>query len=139
MTIRDIQHHLASTIGTDLSHEQISNITEAVTEKVKARQSRPLAPSYPVVYLDRLVVKVRDGGHVVSKAAHIAVGVDAEGVKHVLGIRVQAAERARFWSGVCAQPANGASATSSSCAATGCPRRSRRSGRAPWRKPVSCT
>ena len=106
MTIRDIRHHLASTIGTDLSHEQISNITEAVAEEVKAWQSRPLEPFYPVVYLDALVVKVRDGGHVVNKAAHIAVGVDVEGVKHVLGIWVQAAEGARFWSGVCAQLAN---------------------------------
>ena len=106
VTIRDIRHHLVSTIGTDLSHEQISNITEAVAEEVKAWQSRPLEPFYPVVYLDALVVKVRDGGHVVNKAAHIAVGVDVEGVKHVLGIWVQAVEGARFWSGVCAQLAN---------------------------------
>ena len=90
MTIRDIQHHLACTIGTDLSHETISKITDAVLEEVKAWQARPLEAFYPVVYLDALVVKVRDGAHVRNKAAHIAVGVDMDGVKHVLGIWVQA-------------------------------------------------
>ena len=54
MTIRDIQHHLASTIGTDLSHETISNITDAVSEEVLAWQSRPLEEFYPVMYLDAI-------------------------------------------------------------------------------------
>jgi transposase-like protein len=52
------------------------------------------------------VVKVRDGAHVRNKAAHIAVGVDMEGIKHVLGIWVQTAEGAKFWAGVCAELAN---------------------------------
>jgi putative transposase len=106
MTIRDIRHHLAATLGTELSHETISNVTEAVAEEVKTWQARALEPFYPVVYLDALVVKVRDGAHVTNRSAHIAVGVDPEGVKHVLGIWVQAAEGARFWSSVCAQLAN---------------------------------
>src|ERR1019366_7537570 len=55
MTIRDIQHHLVSTIGTDLSHETISKITDEVLEEVTAWQHRPLEPLYPVVYLDALV------------------------------------------------------------------------------------
>lgn len=59
-----------------------------------------------MIYLDALVVKVRDGAHVRIKAAHIAVGVDLEGVKHVLGIWVQTSEDATFWAGVCAEPAN---------------------------------
>ncbi len=63
MTVRDIQHHLQSTIGTELSHETISNITDAVAGEVKAWQARPLDPVYPIVYLDALVVKVRDGHH----------------------------------------------------------------------------
>ena len=63
-------------------------------EEVKAWQSRPLDPVYPIVYIDALVVKVRDGAHVVNKAAHIVVGVDTDGVKHVLGIWVQSAEGA---------------------------------------------
>jgi putative transposase len=61
MTVRDIQHHLARTIGTELSHETISKITDAVVEEVKAWQARPLEPIYPIVYADALVVKVRDG------------------------------------------------------------------------------
>ena len=61
---------------------------------------------YPVIYLDALVVKVRDGGHVRNKAAHIAVGVDMDGIKHVLGIWVQTSEGAKFWAGVCADLAN---------------------------------
>ena len=106
MTIRDIQHHLVSTIGTELSHETISKITDAVLEEVLAWQRRPLEAFYPVIYLDALVVKVRDGGHVRNKAAHIAVGVDLDGIKHVLGIWVQTTEGAKFWAGVCAELAN---------------------------------
>jgi transposase-like protein len=106
MTIRDIEHHLNSTLGTDLSHETISNITEQVCDEVLAWQQRPLDPFYPVIYLDAIVVKVRNGAHVVNKAAHIAVGVDMDGVKHVLGIWLQTAEGAKFWAGVCADLAN---------------------------------
>jgi len=106
MTIRDIEHHLRSTIGTELSRETISKITDEVLEEVLAWQRRPLEALYPVIYLDALVVKVRDGGHVRNKAAHIAVGVDIEGIKHVLGIWVQASEGAKFWAGVCAELAN---------------------------------
>lgn len=106
MTVRDIQHHLARTIGTELSHETISTITDAILEEVKAWQARPLEEIYPIVYLDALVVKVRDGHQVRNRAAHIAVGVDLDGIKHVLGIWVQASEGARFWAGVCAELRN---------------------------------
>ena len=106
MTIRDIQHHLASTLGTELSHETISKITDAVADEVLAWQTRPLEALYPVIYLDAIVVKVRDGGHVRNKAAHIAVGVDLDGIKHVLGIWVQTTEGAKFWAAVCAELAN---------------------------------
>src|SRR5437870_2452833 len=61
MTVRDIQHHLQRTYGTELSHETISNITDAVLEEVKTWQSRPLEEIYPIIYLDAIVVKVRDG------------------------------------------------------------------------------
>ena len=61
---------------------------------------------YPVIYLDALVVKIRDGAHVANRSAHIAVGVDMDGVKHVLGIWVQASEGAKFWASVCAELAN---------------------------------
>jgi transposase-like protein len=106
MTIRDIQHHLAATVGTELSHETISKITDEIGEEILAWQRRPLEALYPVIYLDALVVKVRDGAHVRNKAAHIAVGVDMDGIKHVLGIWIQTSEGAKFWAGVCADLAN---------------------------------
>jgi transposase-like protein len=106
MTIRDIQHHLVSTLGTDLSHETISKITGEILEEVTAWQHRPLEAFYPVIYLDALVVKVRDGAHVANKSAHLAVGVDMDGIKHVLGIWIQTSEGAKFWAGVCAELAN---------------------------------
>lgn len=106
MTVRDIQHHLAATLGTELSHETISKITDQIAEEVLAWQTRPLEALYPVIYLDAIIVKVRDGGHVRNKAAHIAVGVDMDGVKHVLGIWVQTTEGAKFWASVCAELAN---------------------------------
>ena len=106
MTIRDIQHHLAATVGTELSHETISNITDAVAKEVLTWQARPLEAFYPVVFMDAIVVKIRDGAHVANRSAHIAVGVDLDGVKHVLGIWVQATEGAKFWASVCANLAN---------------------------------
>ncbi len=106
MTVRDIAFHLESTLGTELSHETISNVTDAVCDEVLAWQQRPLDALYPVIYLDAIVVKVRDGAHVRNKAAHIAVGVDMDGIKHVLGIWLQHTEGAKFWAGVCADLAN---------------------------------
>jgi len=106
MTVRDIQHHLERTLGTELSHDTISKITDGVLDEVKAWQSRPLEEIYPIIYLDALVVKVRDGHTVKNRAAYIAVGVDLDGVKHVLGIWVQATEGAKFWAGVCAELRN---------------------------------
>jgi putative transposase len=95
MTIRGIQAHLERTLGTQLSHETISNITDAVAEEVKAWQRRPLEPIYPIMYLDALMVKVKESNQVRNKAAHIAVGVDCDGIKHVLGIWVQTSEGAK--------------------------------------------
>ena len=106
MTVRDIEHHLVSTIGTEISRETISKITDEVLDEVMAWQQRPLEAFYPVIYLDAIVVKIRDGAHVRNKSAHVAVGVDIDGVKHVLGIWIQATEGAKFWAGVCAQLAN---------------------------------
>ena len=73
---------------------------------MKAWQTRPLDAVYPVVFLDALVVKVREGNVVTNKAAHIAVGIDTDGAKHVLGIWVQSKEGASFWAQVCAELAN---------------------------------
>ena len=119
MTVRDIGHHLARTIGTELSHETISNITDAVAEEVKTWQSRPLEALYPIVYLDALVVKVRDGHQVRNRAAHIAVGVDLDGVKHVLGSGSRPPRARSSGPGCALSWPTAACVTCSSCAATG--------------------
>jgi putative transposase len=106
MTLRDIEYHLATTVGSEISRETLSKVVDEVCDEVLAWQRRALEGFYPVIYLDALVVKVRDGAHVRNKAAHIAVGVDMDGIKHVLGIWVQTSEGAKFWAGVCAELAN---------------------------------
>ena len=106
MTLRDISHHLASTVGVEVSHETISKVVDSIGEEVLAWQRRPLESLYPVIYLDAIMVKVKDGSHVVNKAAHIAVGVDMDGIRHVLGIWVQTHEGVKFWAQVCADLAN---------------------------------
>jgi putative transposase len=100
MTVRDIGHHLQRVYGTELSHDTISKITDEVLEEVKAWQTRPLDAVYPVIFIDALVVKVRDQNVVRNKACHVVIGVDTDGVKHVLGLWVQQQEGARFWNAV---------------------------------------
>ncbi|MFD0782342.1 IS256 family transposase [Micromonospora azadirachtae] len=97
MTVRDIQAHLAEIYDIDVSPDLISKITDAVLDEVKEWQSRPLDAVWPVVFLDAIVCKVRDGGTVRNKAAHLAVGVDVDGKKEVLGIWVEQTEGAKFW------------------------------------------
>jgi putative transposase len=101
ITLRAIARHLASTLGTELSHETISKIVDEIQNGVLAWQRRPLEPLYLVIYLDAMEVKVLDGAHVRNKSAHIRIGVDLEGVKHVLGIWVPSSEGAKLWAGVC--------------------------------------
>lgn len=76
MTIRDITYHLEATVGSELSHDTISKITDQVLDEMVVWQTLPLEPLYPILYLDAIVVKVRDGHHVKNKAAHIAIGGD---------------------------------------------------------------
>ena len=114
MSVRDILHHLEQVYGTQLSHETVSRITDQVLEEVRAGQSRPLDPVYAVVFLDAIVVKVRDNHVVQNKPAYVAVGIDADGEKHVLGIWVAktapetatAGEGAGFWRSVMADLKN---------------------------------
>lgn len=97
MTVRDIAEQLRSWYGIDVSPDVISRVTDEVTAELQAWQSRPLDPVWPIIYLDALVVKVRDQGVVGNKAAHMAVGVDITGRKHVLGIWLETNEGAKFW------------------------------------------
>jgi putative transposase len=97
MTVRDIQDHLEEIYDVTVSPDLISKITDGVLEEVRDWQSRPLDAVYPVIFLDAIVCKVRDQGTVRNKAAHLAVGVDVEGCKEVLGIWVERTEGAKFW------------------------------------------
>ena len=114
MTVRDILHHLEQVYGTKLSHEQVSRITDQVLDEVRAWQDRPLDAVYAVVFLDAIMVKVRDNHVVQNKPAYIAIGVDGDGEKHVLGIwlaktppeSATAGESSRFWASVTADLRN---------------------------------
>ena len=106
MTVRDIQHHLATTLGVDMSPDTISTITDAVLDEVMIWQNRQLDEFYPVIFLDALRVKIRDGHRVVNKACYMAVGVDMDGIKHILGLWIADNEGAAFWASVCADLAN---------------------------------
>jgi putative transposase len=97
MSTREIQGHLEEIYGVDVSPTLISNVTDAVVDEVRAWQSRPLDAVYPIVYLDAIQVKMRDGGHVQNRAVHLAMGVTLEGNKDVLGMWTSANEGAKFW------------------------------------------
>jgi putative transposase len=97
MSVSDIQAHLKELYATEVSPELISRATEAVVDELRAWQSRPLEPLYAVVYLDALVVKVRDGGTVQNRSAYLAIGVTLEGRREVLGLWMAATEGAKFW------------------------------------------
>jgi putative transposase len=89
MTTRDIQGHLEEIYGVEVSPALISNVTEAVMDEVHAWQSRPLDPLYPIVYLDALMVKMRDNGVVQNRAVYVALGVRAKGARKCWGCGVR--------------------------------------------------
>ena len=97
MTVRDIRAHLLEIYDVEVSADLISTITDAVLDEVAQWQARPLNRVYPVIFLDALVCKVRTDGVVRNRAAHLAVGIDVDGRKEVLGIWVEATEGAKFW------------------------------------------
>ena len=97
MTTRDIQEQLKDLYGVEVSHGLISNVTEAVEAERKTWQNRILDEIYPIVFLDALVVKVRHEGRVINKAVHLALGVNLEGKKELLGIWMTTNESSKFW------------------------------------------
>ena len=104
--MRDIARHVRQTAGVDLSPDTISRVTDGALEQMREWQHRPLEPFYPVIYIDALVAKVRDGSAVRNKAVNIAVGIDDCGAKRVLGIWVAPAEGAKAWAQALAQLRN---------------------------------
>ncbi len=100
-TTRDVRAHLAAAYQVDISAELISKITDAVVPELRAWQARPLDAMYPVLYLDAIVVKVRTDGRVTNRPVYIAMAIDLEGCKHVLGLWLgNGDEGAKFWLGV---------------------------------------
>lgn len=97
MTTREIQGHLREIYGVEVSPSLISEVTDAVMEEVKGWQMRPLEPLYPILFLDALMVKMRHEGRVENRAVYVAIGIDLEGRKDVLGLWTSANEGAKFW------------------------------------------
>jgi putative transposase len=103
MSTRDIQRHLEELYGVNVSPDLISRVTDSIVEELTEWQARPLETVYPIVYIDALVLKIRDQGQVENKAVYIVVGVDLDGERDVLGLWVQRTEGAKFWSSVLAE------------------------------------
>lgn len=100
MTTRMITGHLKELYGVDVSPSLISAVTDTVLEDVKAWQSRPLDAVYPILYLDALHLKMRSEGQVQNQAVYLALGINLDGYKELLGIWIGENEGAKFWLGV---------------------------------------
>ena len=97
LSTRDIQGQLEELYGAEVSPSLISNVTDAVLEDVRAWQSRPLSAVYPILYFDALFVKTRQEGPVATKAIYLALGINLEGEKELLGLWVAQTEGSKFW------------------------------------------
>jgi putative transposase len=100
MTTRDIREHLLEVYGAEVSAGLISQVTDVMSDEITLWQTRPVDSVYPILYIDAIVVKIREGGVVDNRAAHLVVGVDTDGFKHVLGIWIAENEGAKFWQNV---------------------------------------
>ena len=97
LSTRDIEAHLEEIYGVKVGRDLISKVTDAVMDDARAWQTRPLEDVYPVVFLDALVLKIRDGGSVQRKACYLALAIGMDGERDVLGMWFQANEGAKFW------------------------------------------
>ena len=97
MTTRDIAESLEEMYGADISQTLISKVTDAVLDEVKTWQARPLESLYPILYLDGIVVKVHQDKRVIKKTVYVALGVNTEGQKELLGLWLAETEGATFW------------------------------------------
>lgn len=97
LSTREIQLHLEEIYKVEVSPTLISTVTEEVIDEVRAWQNRQLDKVYAVVFLDALYFKVRDSGRVRNKAVYLAIGVNLNGIKEVLGMWIAQTEGAKFW------------------------------------------
>ena len=100
LSTRDISKTLEEIYGFETSHETISAVTDKVIPLIKEWQQRPLEPVYPIIYLDALHVKMRDGMSASNKAVYCVIGVSLEGHKDVLSLSIGEAESASYWMGL---------------------------------------
>lgn len=96
-TTREISQQLKEIYDVDVSPTLISNVTEAIIQDVIEWQNRPLEPVYPIVYLDCIVVKVRQDKRVINKSIYLALAIDLQGQKELLGLWISENEGAKFW------------------------------------------
>lgn len=106
LSVREIQEHLLEIYKVEVSTALITNATEAVTDEVKAWQNRSLDPLYPIVYFDAIVVKIRHEGKVTNRAIYLALAINLEGNKEVLGMWSSENEGSRFWLSVATELKN---------------------------------
>ena len=106
MTTRDIDAHIQDIYGIEVSESTISRITDKIMPIVKEWQQRPLESIYAVVYLDAIHYHVRSEGQIVKKAVYIAIGINLDGEKSVLGMWVGENESAKYWAGILNQLRN---------------------------------
>lgn len=99
MSLSDIKIQIEELYGAEVSESLISKITDDVMDDVKAWQSRPLESVYPIVFFDCLVLKVRHEKRIINKAVYVALGIDMEGKKDILGLWMSENEGAKFWLG----------------------------------------
>ena len=100
LSTRDISKTLEEIYGFETSHETISAVTDKVIPLIQEWQQRPLEPVYPIIYLDALHVKMRDGMSASNKAVYCVIGVSLEGHKDVLSLSIGEAESASYWMGL---------------------------------------
>ena len=100
MTTRDIQDQLKDMYGVEVSATLISQVTDAVLDEVKTWQCRSLSAVYPLVWMDAIIVKVRENGRVINKAIHLVLAVNLQGEKELLGMWISQNEGAKFWMNV---------------------------------------
>jgi putative transposase len=106
MTTRDIQNHIKEIYDVDISPELVSQVTNEIITEVKEWQSRPIDAMYPIVFFDAIIVKGRTDGKVANKSVYLAIGINLEGKKEVLGLWISENEGAKFWLNIITELSN---------------------------------
>jgi len=100
MTTREITESLKEIYGVEVSPELISRVTDSVKDLIDEWRSRTLESFYPVLFLDALVINVKEGSHIVKKSVYLAMAIRMDGQKEILGLWIDQSEGAKFWLGI---------------------------------------